>query len=161
MRRGKCAVVAAMFTAVLVCAAQAVYAQGKVSGDGALPLKKVSLLTSGVGYFEHSGTVPGGAETVIDLSFPLAAMDDALKSLVVRGSGARVRYPSENYMWTALEDLAIDLRGWPDIIEILRRQQGAELTVVSRMAEAGRAAGESNESGESPVRTTTTSGVLL
>jgi hypothetical protein len=29
------------------------------------------------------------------------------------------------------------------------------------MAEAGRAAGESNESGESPVRTTTTSGVLL
>jgi hypothetical protein len=161
MRMRKCAV----FAAVLVCVAQAVFAQGKVSSGGTpasgalpsetLPLKKVSLLTSGVGYFEHSGRVSGGAE--IDLSFPLAAMDDALKSLVVRdpnGSGVQVRYPSENYMWTALEDLAIDLRGWPDIIEILRRQQGAEVTVVARGLALG-------ESGESPDQTTTTSGVLL
>jgi hypothetical protein len=163
MGTGKCAVAAMMFAAVWVCAAQAVYAQGKVSGDGAagalpsgtLPLKKVSLLTSGVGYFEHSGSVPGGAETVISLSFPLAAMDDALKSLVVRdpgGSGAQVRYPSENYGWTALEDLAIDLRGWPDVTEILRRNQGAEVTVVAR-GPAGRAQGESPDQ--------TVSGVLL
>jgi hypothetical protein len=153
----------AMLAVVFVLLAGVAFAQGRVSGggtpasgalpSGTLPLKKVSLLTSGVGYFEHSGRVSGGAE--ISLSFPLAAMDDALKSLVVRdpnGSGVQVRYPSENYMWTALEDLAIDLRGWPNIIEILRRQQGAEVTVVARGL-AGRAQGESPDQ--------TVSGVLL
>ncbi|MDR1231391.1 MAG: DUF4139 domain-containing protein, partial [Spirochaetaceae bacterium] len=129
-----------------------------------LPLKKVSLLTSGVGYFEHAGNINGGAETVISLSFPVAAMDDALKSLVVRdprGSGVQVRYPSENYMWTALEDLAVDLRGWPDVTEILRRNQGAEVTIVSSLqpfTKAGPAQGGPDESGD---QTTTTSGVLL
>jgi hypothetical protein len=155
----------AVFAAVLVCVAQAVCAQGKISDggtpasealpSGVLPLKKVSLLTSGVGYFEHSGSVNGGAE--VDLSFPLSAMDDALKSLVVRdpnGSGVQVRYPSENYAWTALEDLGIDLRGWPDIIEILRRQQGAEVTVVSRGL-----SGADPAQGESPNQMV--SGVLL
>jgi hypothetical protein len=34
-------------------------------------------------------------------------------------------------MWTALEDLAVDLRGWPDVTEILRRQQGAEVTITA------------------------------
>jgi hypothetical protein len=154
---------AEMFAAVFVLLAGAAFAQGRASGggtsasgalpSGTLPLKKVSLLTSGVGYFEHSGRITGGAE--VDLSFPLAAMDDALKSLVVRdpgGSGVQVRYPSENYMWTALEDLAIDLRGWPDVTEILRRNQGAEVTVVVR-GPTGRTQGESPDQ--------TVSGVLL
>ncbi|MDR1467921.1 MAG: DUF4139 domain-containing protein [Spirochaetaceae bacterium] len=138
-----------LFAAVVVLLSQPVSAQGKVSIErespserespierqspieGTLPLKKVSLLTSGVGYFEHSGTVNGGTD--VDLSFHLSAMNDALKSLVVRdpkGSSLQVRYPSENYIWSALEDLSIDLRGNPDIIEVLRRQQGAEVTLI-------------------------------
>jgi hypothetical protein len=111
-------------------------AEGTRIIEETLSLKKVSLLTSGVGYFEHSGTVNGGVE--VSLSFPLQAMNDALKSLVVRdpkGSSVQVRYPSENYMWTALEDLSIDLRGGPDMIELLRRQQGAEVTLTVLAAE--------------------------
>jgi hypothetical protein len=137
-----------LVAAVVVFLSQTVSAQGKIAGDGTLPaqergsgggtlpgilpLRKVSLLTSGVGYFEHSGAVNGGAE--VGLSFHLSAMNDALKSLVVRdpkGSGVRVRYPSENYMWSALEDLSIDLRGGPDIIEMLRRLSGAEVTITA------------------------------
>jgi hypothetical protein len=143
---------AGLFAAVFVFVLQAVFAQGKVSDApdgrggsiaGTLPLKRVSLLTSGVGYFEHSGTVNGEAE--VGLSFHLSAMNDALKSLVVRdpnGTDVQVRYPSENSQWTALEDLLIDLRGGPDIIEMLRRQQGAEVTLTVlagiRFADAGR-----------------------
>jgi hypothetical protein len=180
----------ALFAAALVFVLQALSAQGKISPErenteqenpieqeslakgiegnlpvnalGVLPLKKVSLLTSGVGYFEHSGAVNGGVE--VDLSFPLQAMNDALKSLVVRdpkGSGVQVRYPSENYAWTALEDLSIDLRGGPGIIEILRRQQGAEVTLTVLAAEWFAGSGRAAQNGPPVPPDQTVSGVLL
>jgi hypothetical protein len=170
----------ALFVAFLVFALQTLPAQGRVSIErespieretpveqdtpakgieGTLPLKRVSLLTSGVGYFEHSGAVNGKMD--VGLSFPLQAMNDALKSLVVRdpkGSGVQVSYLSENYTWTALEDLSIDLRGGPGIIEILRRQQGAEVTLTVLAAE--RLAGPEREPHEVTLEQTV-SGFLL
>jgi hypothetical protein len=48
----------------------------------ALPLSKVILYTSGVGFFQREGQVEGNAH--IDLSFPVGDINDLLKSLVLR-----------------------------------------------------------------------------
>jgi hypothetical protein len=51
-----------------------------------LPIRRMTLYKHGVGYFERRGNVSG---TELRLSFPRAAMDDVLKSLVAldRGDG--------------------------------------------------------------------------
>ena len=56
-----------------------------------LPLRRIALLSSGVGYFEHSGVVGGSVDAMatapaeILLRFDAAAVNDALKSLVEIG----------------------------------------------------------------------------
>ena len=50
-----------------------------------LPIRRMILYKHGVGYFERGGAVSG---TELRLSFPRAAMDDVLKSLVALDLGA-------------------------------------------------------------------------
>jgi hypothetical protein len=50
-----------------------------------LPIRRLIIYKHGVGYFERRGTVGG---TALRLSFPRAAMDDVLKSLVALDLGA-------------------------------------------------------------------------
>src|ERR1044071_5352425 len=50
-----------------------------------LPIRRMILYKHGVGYFERRGAVAG---TALRLSFPRAAMDDVLKSLVALDLGA-------------------------------------------------------------------------
>src|SRR5688572_24693702 len=52
-----------------------------------LPLTRVRLYETGVGYFERSGAVPGG-ETALPV--PAGHLDDALKTLVVLGGDTKV-----------------------------------------------------------------------
>lgn len=53
-----------------------------------LPMKRMVLYKHGVGYFERRGTLSGETLT---LSFPLEAMDDVLKSLIVIDRSGQVR----------------------------------------------------------------------
>ncbi|MFN3372988.1 MAG: hypothetical protein ACK44M_05400, partial [Chloroflexus sp.] len=53
-----------------------------------LPMKRMVLYKHGVGYFERRGTLNGETLT---LSFPLEAMDDVLKSLIVIDRSGHVR----------------------------------------------------------------------
>src|SRR5262245_28748152 len=66
------------------------------SAGQSLPLRRVTLYSNGVAYFERRGTVTGRAE--IDLSFKQSQVDDVLKSLVVldlgRGRVGAVSYNS-------------------------------------------------------------------
>ena len=61
-----------------------------------LPVTRLALFTSGVGYFEHEGVVSGDQELV--LTVPKAEMDDLLQSLVLQDFGGGtiepVRYSS-------------------------------------------------------------------
>ncbi|MDR3336312.1 MAG: DUF4139 domain-containing protein [Treponema sp.] len=99
------------------------------AGAEKLPLKKLALYSSGVGFFERRGTLPdngGSAETV--LSFPVSAVNDVLKSLVITGGGSApvtVSYSS----FFAPGNFRIDLGNNPDIAEILRRFQGEEIEI--------------------------------
>src|SRR5215813_1609352 len=51
----------------------------------ALPVAQVILYSSGVGYFQREGEVEGSQR--IDLSFPVADINDLLKSMVLQDLG--------------------------------------------------------------------------
>ena len=72
----------AMF-ALLVCAGCRTIAPKARSSN--LPLKKMRLYESGVGYFERAGLVRPDAR--LDLLVPAAHVDDALKTMVVHSAG--------------------------------------------------------------------------
>ena len=50
-----------------------------------LPLEKVVLFTSGVGYFQHAGEVMGDA--TVEMTFKAEEVNDLLKSMVVEDEG--------------------------------------------------------------------------
>ncbi len=95
-----------------------------------VPVERVILFTSGVGYFEHAGRVSGDAE--VTLQFDESALNDVLKSLLVedpQGRVAGVVYPSQAPVERTLRAFAIDLSGAPDLADILRQARGALVTV--------------------------------
>lgn len=125
-----------------------------------LPVTKVVLFSSGVGYFEHRGTVTGDA--LVALPFRSDEVNDALKSLVVWdiGSGGSrksvdaahspsVSYPSEESLDRALKGFRIDLSGSPRIADMLARLRGAELAVDAPDTLSGKIVSvESRQSGK-------------
>ncbi|MDR0403150.1 MAG: DUF4139 domain-containing protein [Treponema sp.] len=118
-------------------------AQNSSGGETELPLRRVAVFSSGVGYFEHGGTVSG--EAGIRLPFDVDAVNDALKSLTVndpaRGASPVVRYPSEETLEKTLESLRIDLSGYPGTAEIFAAQRGAEIEVSAPNPVSGRIVG--------------------
>ncbi|HEX9951360.1 MAG TPA: hypothetical protein VGB53_06290 [Rubricoccaceae bacterium] len=95
-----------------------------------VPVERVILFTSGVGYFEHAGRVAGDAE--VTLQFDESALNDVLKSLLVedpQGRVAGVVYPSQAPVERTLRSFAIDLSGSPDLAAILQQARGAEVIV--------------------------------
>jgi len=102
-----------------------------------LPVERVILFTSGVGYFEHGGRVSGDSEVV--LRFDESALNDVLKSLLVedaRGRVAGVVYPTQAPIERTLRSFAIDLSGSPDLAGILRQVRGAEVIVTTPSGES-------------------------
>ncbi|MDR0408084.1 MAG: DUF4139 domain-containing protein [Campylobacteraceae bacterium] len=97
-----------------------------------MPIKKVSLFSSGVGYFEHKGVLDGSAE--ISLPFQNSAMNDALKSLLVYDPSTLtpfISYPSEETLKKTLEDLKINLSNNPTVPQILNSLRGAQIEVYT------------------------------
>ncbi|MDR3145735.1 MAG: DUF4139 domain-containing protein, partial [Treponema sp.] len=117
-------------------------AQAATETPAPLGLRRVSLFSSGVAYFEHSGGVSGPAE--LRLPFPMDAVNDALKSLTVSVSppapgspqadalpSPSVRYTGADALSRGVESLRIDLSGNPGIAEILAGLQGAGIEVAA------------------------------
>ena len=107
-----------------------------------MPVTRVALFSSGVGYFEHRGSIRGDA--VLSLPFRTSEVDDVLKSLVVWDLGGgqagspSVSYPSLETLDRSLESFKVDLSGNPDVAELLGRLRGAELVVDTPESIAGR-----------------------
>ena len=116
-----------------------------------LPLRRIALFSSGVGFFEHSGTINSSpsSQAGILLPFDAAAVNDALKSLVINdpagggttGASPSVRYASQDTLGRTLKSLKIDLSGSPGIGEILNGLKGAELEVSAPASIRGRIIG--------------------
>ena len=103
-------------------------------GDApAVPVKQVVLFSSGVGYFEHGGTVNGNAAT--SLPFKAEQINDVLKSLVLQdldgGRVSVVSYPSQDPLGKALRSFQVDLTSNPSMAELLNQLRGAKVTLTS------------------------------
>jgi hypothetical protein len=100
--------------------------------SGALPVSRVILYSSGVGYFQRSGKVTGSAR--VDLSFPVQDINDLLKSLVLQDLGggqvSAVSYDSHDPVEKTLQSFAINLNANPSLANILNQARGEKVEVV-------------------------------
>jgi len=128
--------------------------EGDAGGSGAaeqLPLSKVVLFTSGVGYFQREGIVTGNAD--LDLYFKTKDINDLLKSLVVQdldgGQVTEVTYASRDPLSRTLQSFAIDLTGNPGVAQILAQVRGEEVELLTSQRTTGTVVGvETRPSGE-------------
>ena len=97
-----------------------------------LPLTRVVLFNSGVGYFSRSGEVEGDAR--VDLSFPESDINDLLKSMVLedfnKGRIAAVSYDSREPITRTLASFAINLNGNPTFAGIVSQMRGERIEVA-------------------------------
>jgi hypothetical protein len=64
-----------------------------VAAEPTLPLEKVVLFTSGVGYFQHAGEVTDDAS--VEMTFKAEEVNDLLKSMVVEDAGGAVEWSDD------------------------------------------------------------------
>jgi hypothetical protein len=99
-----------------------------------LPVTGVTLYTSGVGFFEHGGTVAGG-DTRATLRFEAKQIDDLLKSLVLQdldgGTVRAVTYAADGPLDRQLDAFQIDLGGDASLANLLKQLKGAELELIT------------------------------
>jgi hypothetical protein len=104
-----------------------------VSDAAALPLTKIVLYTSGVGYFQRQGTVADDQRLV--LRFKTEDIKDLLKSLVVqdRGGGqvTAVTYDSRDPITKSLKSFAIDLTDNPGLGALLQQLRGEQIELAA------------------------------
>ena len=102
-----------------------------------LPIGQVMLYSSGVGFFQREGSVEGDAR--VDLSFPVADINDLIKSMVLRdldgGHVSAVSYDSNAPLDRTLKSFAIDMSRNPGLAEILNQARGERVEVA--LANAG------------------------
>ena len=98
-----------------------------------VPVKEVVLFSSGVGYFEHAGTVKGDGSTV--LRFKTDQINDILKSLLLEdldgGKVGTVTYPSQAPLTKTLKSFEVDITDNPPLPELLNQLRGARLNVIT------------------------------
>lgn len=96
-----------------------------------VPVTRVVLFSSGVGYYEHDGTVHGNGAT--ELRFKADQINDVLKSLVLQdrdgGHVSAVTYPSQAPLSKTLKSFQIDITSNPSLADLLNQLRGARVTV--------------------------------
>jgi len=127
-----------------VCAAgiSAQAIRDDTAGSSGLPVTKITIFSSGLAYYEHTGTLNGPA--VINLPFKAEAVNDALKSLVLNDSASAnpaVSYQSEQTLFQTLGSLKIDLSQSPDMAGILNGLRGTEIEISAPGPVSGRIVG--------------------
>ncbi len=97
-----------------------------------LPITRVVMYNSGVGYFARSGEVTDDAR--IDLSFREEDINDLLKSMTLEdfngGRIAAVSYDSREPISRTLASFAVNLNGNPTFSNILTQLRGERVEVV-------------------------------
>jgi hypothetical protein len=94
-----------------------------------IPVRAVTLFSSGVGYFEHGGTVKGDSHA--ELNFKTDQINDVLKSLVLEdldgGTVGTVVYPSQDPLEKILRGFQVDISTNPSLGELLSQLRGAQV----------------------------------
>lgn len=131
---------------VAICLIAFVYCGALPAAEPAaaeLPLEKVVLFTSGVGYFQHGGKVTDDA--TVEMSFKSENVNDLLKSMVVEDLGGgtvpAVSYASRDPITKTLGTFAIDLTDDPSIGQILGQLRGERIEVEAAPPATGKIVG--------------------
>ena len=93
-----------------------------------LPLKDVTIFSSGVAYYEHETKVSGAVS--FDLTFDDNQIDDFLKSVAISDAGAKkmtLEYSSSETLQKTLESFPVNLSERPSILELLKNQIGSTM----------------------------------
>ena len=97
-----------------------------------LPVTRVVMFNSGVGYFSRGGEVDGDAR--VDLAFQELDINDLLKSMVLEdfngGRISAVSYDSREPIARTLSSFAINLNGNPTFAGIVSQMRGERVDVV-------------------------------
>jgi hypothetical protein len=108
------------------------------AGSPDLPVTRIVLFSSGVGYFQRDGQVDGN--TRIDLQFASNNINDLLKSLVLQDQGggqiSTVNYDNRDPIEKTLKSFAIDLTHNPTTGALLNQVRGERIE-VSRSDQLG------------------------
>lgn len=109
------------------------------AGADALPLEKVVLFTSGVGFFQHAGQVTG--DTSVEMKFAADDVNDLLKSMVLEdlggGTVSTVSYASRDPITKTLGTFAVNLTDNPSLGQILGRLRGEKIEADAATPAAG------------------------
>lgn len=99
-----------------------------------VPVQKVVLFSSGVGYMEHGGKIEDN--TTAELRFKAAQINDILKSLVLEdlggGTVGAVVYPSQDPLTKTLKSFQIDISDNPPLADLLTRVRGAKVQISAQ-----------------------------
>lgn len=104
-----------------------------------LPLKRVTLSTSGLAQFEHQGSVTGNTD--LNLPVRLDQVDDVLKSLVVLDDGGTfggVTLPGREPLSEIFRDLPFDQKALQSPSDLLRALQGTDVTITGATPISGK-----------------------
>ncbi len=106
-----------------------------------LPITRVVLFSSGVGYYQRQGEVNGNSR--IDLPFRTQNINDLLKSLVLQdadgGQIRPVRYDNRAPVERTLKSFAIDLTSNPSLGQLLNQVRGERVQIAGRAERDGHA----------------------
>ena len=103
-----------------------------------LPVRAVTLFSSGVAYVLHEGEASAG-EAKVELTFRTAQINDVLKSMVLLDSGGTVQpavYPSQDPIERTLASFAVNVAGNLTQADLLRQLRGTQLKVETDTGEA-------------------------
>jgi hypothetical protein len=107
--------------------------------DVPLPVTAVSLFTTGVGYFQHDGTVEG--TQTLSLTVSSGDINDILKSLVLQDlDGGRVEvvsYPSQDPLTRILNSFSLPVGDNPSLETLVTRARGEEVVVEAESTTSG------------------------
>lgn len=98
-----------------------------------LPLKRLVLYSSGVGYFQRDGQVEGRGQ--VALRFKVDNINDLLKSMIVQdfdgGQVHTVTYDSRDPLTKTLKSFAVDLTENPTLGQLLGQIRGEQVEVAT------------------------------
>ncbi|MGI4791764.1 MAG: hypothetical protein ACRYFS_23325 [Janthinobacterium lividum] len=131
----------------------------QTSPPSPLPIRQVTVFTSGVSYIERDGSVNGDA--TVPLTFRTAQINDLLKSLTLTDSQGQVQpviYGARDPIGRTLQSFAIDVTTPQSRAELLNQLRGSSVSVttVTKTTETGQIISVESKSVTGPNNTTTT-----
>jgi len=124
----------AVFMLAITVPAGVLLAQTNAPPATDVPVARVMLFSSGVGYFEHAGSVRGNGTT--ELRFKTSQINDILKSIILQdqdgGRVGTISYPSQDPLSKTLKSFQVDITQNPSLAQLLNQLRGARVTVQSQ-----------------------------